>query len=378
MVVNEICWQTFLKASIFHLKLNAQSKNPRTMAIGISIFLCIFLFFACTSTKKAASTNLPYLSERYLIITADDFGASKNINEGIKFAVEKKAVTSISVLSNFTEYLPDLKRISDNHPDIGIGVHLNIITGKPLLRAGQIPSLVGTNGNFYTFEELLCNITSISVDELRKELRAQIIVLEKYDISIDNLSDQYGVLSIYSPFFEVVTELAQEFSLPVRSPIIASVKYPDILSNSNKVKLVRQTVRRMAFRAPFKTIRLRKYFRIHEMERKSQKLDEYGILHPDLLIDSFWGYPTAANLIHIIENLPNGVSEIVFHFGSYDRQKKYPNGLDLEYFNKREYELLTGTSEYLKKYIDYLNIRTICFSELPSYAHFKKREGGIL
>lgn len=344
------------------------------MLTGITIFLCIFLFFACTSTKKAASTNLSCLSERYLIITADDFGASKNINEGIKFAADNKAITSISVLSNFTESLPDLKNISKNHPDIGIGVHLNIITGKPLLRAEQIPSLVGTNGNFYTLEELLSNINSISADELRKELRAQILVLEKYDISIDNLSDQYGVLSIYSPFFEIVTELAQEFSIPVRSPVLASVKYPDILSNSNMVKRGRQIVRRMAFTAPIKTIRLRKYFRIHEMERKSQQLDKLGIKHPDLFIEGFWGDPTAANLIHIVEHLPNGVSEIVFHFGSYIRQENYPSGLDLDYFKKREYELLTGTSDYLKNYIAYLNIRTISFSELSTCAHFRERK----
>ncbi len=344
------------------------------MLTDITILLCIFLFFACTSTKKIESTNLPYLTERFLIITADDFGASKNINQGIKFAAENKAITSISVLANFTESLPDLKKIAINHPDIGIGVHLNIITGKPLLRAEQIPSLVGTNGNFYTLDELLRKIESISVDELRKELRAQILVLKKYDISIDNLSDQYGVLSIYSPFFEIVTELAQEFNIQVRSPIIASVKYPDILSNSNMVKRGRQMVRRMVFTAPFKTIRIRKYFRVHEMERKSQQLDELGILHPDIFIEGFWGDPTAANLIHIVEHLPNGVSEIVFHFGSYIRQENYPSGLDLDYFKNREYELLTGTSDYLKKYIAYLNIRTISFSELPNSAHFKESE----
>lgn len=343
------------------------------MQTDIIILLCIFLFFACASTKKIESTNLPYVTERFLIITADDFGASKNINEGIRFAVEKKAITSISVLSNFTESLPDLKKIAINHPDIGIGVHLNIITGKPLLRAEQIPSLVGTDGNFYTFEELLCNINSISVDELRKELRAQILILEKYDISIDNLSDQYGVLSIYSPFFEIVTELALEFSIPIRSPIIGSIKYPDILSNSNRAKSVRQTVRRMAFKAPFKIIRLRKYFRINEMERKSQKLDEFGILHPDLCIDGFWGDPTASNLLHIVEHLPVGISEMVVHFGSYIREENYPSGLDLEYFKNREYELMTGTSDYLKKYINYLNIRTISFSELPNSVHFKER-----
>jgi predicted glycoside hydrolase/deacetylase ChbG (UPF0249 family) len=336
------------------------------MPTRIFILLSLFIFIACTSTRKTALTKLPYLSERYLIITADDFGASKNINEGIKFAAENKAITSISVLSNFTEFLPDLKKISENHPDIGIGVHLNIITGKPLLGVEQVPSLVSPNGSFFTIEEILPKINSISVDDLRKELRAQILILEKYDIRIDNLSDQYGILSIYSPFFDIITELAEEFNIPVRSPVMASVKYPGVLSNSNMVKRGHQMVFRMAFTNPFKAIRLKKYFRIHEMMRKTQKLTELGILHPDLFIECFWGEPTASNLVHILEHLPSGTSELVLHFGSYTRQENYPSGLDLDYFKNREYELLTCTSDYLKEYINYLNISTINYSQLST------------
>ena len=79
------------------------------MTTRITILLCVFLFNACTSARKTTSTKIPYETERFLIITADDFGASKNINEGIRFAMENKAVTSIAVLSNFTESLPELK-----------------------------------------------------------------------------------------------------------------------------------------------------------------------------------------------------------------------------------------------------------------------------
>ena len=315
-------------------------------------------------TSKPKLPKTPSLSKRYLILTADDFGASKNINEGIKFAVENKAITSISVLSNFTASLPDLKEISEKHQYIGIGVHLNIVTGKPILGVEHIPSLVGSNGNFYTLEEVLPRIDSISLDELRKELRAQVLVFKKYGIKIDNLSDQNGVLSVYRPFFDIVTELAEEFNLPIRSPIIAGIKFPELFSNSNMAKRGRQLALKLATTAPLKALRLKKYFRIEEMERKAQKLDELGILHPDLFVEGFWGDPTASNLLRIIEHLPKGVSEIVFHFGSYVRQENYPSGLDLNYFKNREYELITATSDYLKKYINYLSISTINFSQL--------------
>lgn len=321
---------------------------------------------ANVSNRKTTRTTLPYRSKRFLILTADDFGASKNINEGIIFAAEKKALTSISVLANFTESLPDLKKLSENHSGIGIGVHLNIVTGNPLLGVDQVPSLVSDRGSFYTIDEILPKISSISIDEIRKELRAQILVMKKYDIRIDNLSDQYGILFTYSPFFNVIVELAKEFNLPVRSPVLASVKYPGVLTNSNMVKEGRKKVLSIAFKHPFKAMRLKKYFGIREMERKAQMLDEFGIPHPDLFIGSLWGDPTASNLIDILEHLPEGTSEIVFHYGSYTRQENYPSGLDLDYFRNREYELMTGTSDYLKEYMSYLNIEKISFSQLPT------------
>ena len=308
----------------------------------------------------------PYLSERFMIITADDFGASKNINEGIKFAADNKAITSISVLSNFNESLPDLKKISENHPDIDIGVHLNISTGRPILEAEQVPSLVGANGSFYTINKLLAKLNSISFDDLRKELRAQILALEKNDIMLDFLSDHHGILSFYSSFFDIVIELAKEFDVAVRSPVIAGVKYPGVFSNSKMKKRGRQTARRLIFTAPFKAISLFKYFRIHEMEKKIKKLDELGILHPDLLIGSFWGDPTASNLLYILEHLPKGTSEIILHLGTSTRQENYPSGLEVDYFKNRELELITVTGDYLKEYINWLNIRTIGYSDIST------------
>jgi len=321
---------------------------------------------ARASSGKTELTEAEYFRERFLIITADDFGASNNINEGIKIAAEKKAITSISVLSNFTDSLPDLKNISENNPWISIGVHLNITTGKPILSTEKIPSLVSADGNFYTIEALLSKIKSVSADELRKELRAQILALAYCDIRLEHLSDHFGILSFYSPFFDVVIELAKEFNVPVRTPLIAGIKYPDLFKNSQINKRGRQIARRLALNAPLKAISLLKYSRIHEMDKKVHKLDELGILHPDLFIECFWGDPTPSNFLHILEHLPIGISEVVVHLGTNTSQESYPSGLDLDYFKNRENELITITSDYLKEYYNYLNIRTIRFSEISN------------
>jgi predicted glycoside hydrolase/deacetylase ChbG (UPF0249 family) len=339
------------------------------MKFTTNCLFSIFLVSACTSVKNTSSVTVPYDQDRFLIITADDFGASKNINEGIELAADKNAITAISALTNFSESLPDLKRISEKHPDISIGAHLNITTGRPILCAEQIPSLVNAEGDFYTINELLSRTGNISTDDLRKELRAQIIALENYNIRPDHLSDQYGILSLYNPFFDIILELATEFNVPVRSPITASSKYPGLFANSPVNKFRRQTALRFIFSHPFKAIGLLKYTRINEMEKRAKKLHDLGIFHPDLQIMSFWGDPTADNFLYLMEHLPEGTSEIVLHIGTQTRQENYPRGLDLSYFRNREYELITVTSDYLQGYMDYLNIKTIGYAEIFKNKH---------
>lgn len=112
------------------------------MLTRLIILVIIIQICSCTPVRKTSSSGILYVPERFLIITVDDFGASKNINEGIEIAADKRAITTISALTNFSESLLELKQISEEHPDIGIGVHLNIITGKPVLEAEQVPSLV--------------------------------------------------------------------------------------------------------------------------------------------------------------------------------------------------------------------------------------------
>ena len=304
-------------------------------------------------------------SERLLILTADDFGASTNINEGIRFAAEKKAITGISALTNFPESLAELKEISEKHPDIGIGVHLNIVTGEPILDKIEIPSLVAENGSFYPLDDVIRRIDKISLDELKKELKAQILALKDIDIRIDHLSDQCGILSLHNPFFDITTELALEFDVPVRSPSIASVKYPTIFSSKEMNKKARKKALKLMCTCPIQAFKLFKGCGIKKMEKKIRALDELSICHPDLMVDCFWGDPSASNLLLLLEKLPQGTSEIILHFGSFSRQEHYPSGLDIDYFKNRENELITLTSSYLNVYYTHLNIKLIGYSDIP-------------
>jgi hypothetical protein len=65
----------------------------------------LFLTLAALSLVSCASSGpspdaVPYRQERFVILTADDFGASENINEGIEFALSQGTITAVSALMN--------------------------------------------------------------------------------------------------------------------------------------------------------------------------------------------------------------------------------------------------------------------------------------
>ena len=339
------------------------------MRSWLMIICSMFLSVRCKPDRAIIPTGPPVSHEKFLIVTADDFGASVNINEGIEIAADQKVITTISALTNFTESLPLLKKISEKNPEIGIGVHLNITTGKPVLEADQVSSLVNADGNFYPLEELLPHIDMVSVDELRNELRAQITALQDEGIKVDHLSDQNGIITLYSPFFDVMLELALEFKVPIRSPEIASIKYPDLFPNSNMNKYGRQVAARFAVSNPVKALSFRKLARLQEIENKVHKLETNRIPHPDLLIDYFWGNPTSLNFNYILGHLPDGISELILHVGTGTWQPFYPSGLDLDYFKNREIELATITNYGLKEYCDSLNIRIVGYGAISGSAN---------
>src|SRR5438132_6624897 len=78
---------------------------------------------ARTSSSCAASERTGAMM-KYLIVNADDFGASSGINRGILEAHERGIVTSARLMVN----MPAAKEavlLSRNLPDLSVGLHVN-------------------------------------------------------------------------------------------------------------------------------------------------------------------------------------------------------------------------------------------------------------
>src|SRR6266851_10522683 len=84
---------------------------------------------------------------KLLIVNADDFGLSSGINVGIIEGFKKGILTSASIMVNAPAF-DEAVELAHAHPDLGIGVHLNVLRGKAVLPPDEIPSLVDANGRF--------------------------------------------------------------------------------------------------------------------------------------------------------------------------------------------------------------------------------------
>lgn len=108
-----------------------------------------------------------------LIITADDYGMSRAVNDAIDAGIASGLITSTNVMTNMP-YYKDAAKLKENS-DVSVGLHWVLASGKPVLPKEEIPSLVANNGEFYPYPVFRNRLRKkqISFDEIKKELVAQ-------------------------------------------------------------------------------------------------------------------------------------------------------------------------------------------------------------
>lgn len=121
------------------------------------------------------------MSGARLIVNADDFGMSIGISDGIYLAHRYGFLTSTSMMVNMAASDYAIGRLA-RCPQLGVGIHLNVCQGSPLMPAHTVRSLVDESGQFHPPDVMARRLTrfQISSRELEAEFRAQIQWLKRY------------------------------------------------------------------------------------------------------------------------------------------------------------------------------------------------------
>jgi predicted glycoside hydrolase/deacetylase ChbG (UPF0249 family) len=75
------------------------------------------------------------------VVNADDFGLSVSTNEGIVEAYEHGILRSTSLMAN-GEGFDDAVAHIEEHPGLGVGIHLTLVGERPIARAHELGGLV--------------------------------------------------------------------------------------------------------------------------------------------------------------------------------------------------------------------------------------------
>ncbi|MFT0802727.1 chitin disaccharide deacetylase [Bacillus swezeyi] len=149
-----------------------------------------------------------------LIINADDFGYSRGVNYGIIDAHQLGILTSATFMANMPG-AGHAARLARESPELGVGVHLVLTCGRPLLQGHR--TIVDARGNFRDLAFYKGAFT-IDADEVYNEWRAQIEKFLAFGLEPDHL-DSHHHINAYPEISDVFLTLANEYRLPVRHNI---------------------------------------------------------------------------------------------------------------------------------------------------------------
>lgn len=115
---------------------------------------------------------------RSLVINGDDFGYSPAINAAIARNYAAGGLTSTSLLVNGAA-AREAYRLARALPGLGVGWHVNLTEGGPVLPPHAVPGLVERRGRFRPLGAQLRGILTgaTRTDELARELAAQLALL---------------------------------------------------------------------------------------------------------------------------------------------------------------------------------------------------------
>jgi predicted glycoside hydrolase/deacetylase ChbG (UPF0249 family) len=132
-----------------------------------------------------------------LVVNADDCGMSRGITDAIVLAHRYGFLTSTSLMANMPAAKYAISRVAAM-PTLGVGVHLNICAGRPILPAREIPTLVASNGNFHSPPVMIRRLWTwrASGREIEAEFRAQIQWMKDHGVTPTH-ADSHHHMHIY-------------------------------------------------------------------------------------------------------------------------------------------------------------------------------------
>ncbi|TNU72974.1 ChbG/HpnK family deacetylase [Miniimonas arenae] len=150
------------------------------------------------------------MTERLLVVTADDLGLTRGVNAAVAHAHDEGVVTATSLLAVGRE-LDDAVAMLRSRPTLEVGAHLALVgEDPPVLSAREIPTLLDRRGRLPLSYRTVVRrgaLGRIDPDDVRRELGAQVDRLLGAGLALTHL-DTHQHTHLWPTVGTVVAELA--------------------------------------------------------------------------------------------------------------------------------------------------------------------------
>jgi predicted glycoside hydrolase/deacetylase ChbG (UPF0249 family)/SAM-dependent methyltransferase len=294
--------------------------------------------------------------QRSVIFEADDLGLLYAFNEGIRVAYQQGRLTSTCIRANGYAYEHSIREILPACPGLGVGIHLCLNDASCVAAPEQVPLLLGTDGDFRSSYVRLMKLarTSAGLEQIERELRAQIEKVFQNGVKVDHLNSHQHVHMIPA-IFQLTCRLAREYAIPS----VRLVREPRYLAGGLRKRL-----------QPFVNSNYLKHMLLNRFARvNAPVLQECGLVSTDYFVGiNYTANMDVETIRKGLDAVPCGSIEVLLHptIGPDKRDHHYPRTVPQTYVTapERTIELQALTATELTDLLQRENCMTTNYSEL--------------
>ena len=266
--------------------------------------------FLHQTSDQQATQDIRTSAQRRLIVNADDFGMSEEVNEAVIRAYKEGVLTSTSLMVTGAAFEHAVK-LAREHAGLAVGIHLVTVVGKSVLPHTEIPTLVDAEKNFSNnpvSAGLKYYFSPRSRRELRQELAAQFERFRSTGLPLSHI-DGHLHLHVHPVIFKAALELgakygARRMRVPVEERWLALE-----FDHSSRLQ---KTVHSLLFGG------LAFYMK--------SRLKKHGFTFPARVYGNLQsGRMSERYCLYVLDRLTAEISEIYFHPAVYDDHRVLNN-----------------------------------------------------
>jgi len=173
------------------------------------------------------------VTQRRLIVSADDFGIAPEVNAAVERAHRDGVLTNASLMVTGGA-AADAVAVARRLPALGVGLHLVLAQGRPAAPHGRIPRLVRAGGSFSDspvasgLRFAWLSVARRGAAELRSEIEAQLDAFVRTGL-VPSHVDGHLNLHLHPVILRILIDLAPRYGVRAMrlpcEPLLRAIRY---------------------------------------------------------------------------------------------------------------------------------------------------------